>query len=236
MKLVKTTFFAAALLFLMVSCSIFNKSKTTASSNEITLVDSTQTDTAIQVTATTISPKTAKKLAKIAEKEKKAELKKLENQEKKLIAAKKEYKKSEKEKADAAKSLQKKKEKQAKKEEEKAKKKKPELEELITDENYRSLQGDFFTYKSHSMNENELTIQYTYGGGCGETKLNLYWNGEVREEMAYTRLVFTDNDHCKAIKMASKSFNIKKVGKEGAIGMYVILPGIQKLEILFEEE
>lgn len=237
MKLATKSLTIITMLLIAMSCSLLNKGKSSKNSlDEIALADSTQVDTTIQAPSTHISEKTAKKLAKVAEKEKKAEQKRLENQEKKLIAAKKDYKKSEKEKADEAKALQKKKEKQAKKEKQKEKSKKPELAELIEDENYRSIQGDFFTFKSYSLDENELTITYTYSGGCGETTLDLYWNGEIREEIAYTRLVFIDNDHCKAVKSQSKTFNIKKLGKAGAIGINIILPGIQKLDILFNEQ
>jgi len=66
----------------------------------------------------------------------------------------------------------------------------------------RSLQTDDFTITSVTIEDSCLVIAVTYGGGCGTTNFELFWNKmitECRYPSVNVFLKLTDDDFCKAI-------------------------------------
>ena len=63
-----------------------------------------------------------------------------------------------------------------------------------------------------------LTIEYAYGGGCGDTELNLVGVHDLSKQWprsASARFSFKDRDNCEAYIHTSESFDLKPLQFEG---------------------
>ncbi|MDP3464107.1 MAG: hypothetical protein Q8S18_15055 [Bacteroidales bacterium] len=67
---------------------------------------------------------------------------------------------------------------------------------------YDSLRSDPFHIESLSVIDNYLQVVFSYGGGCGDIKSNVYYNQLVKQSFPPQldlKMTLLDNDPCRAI-------------------------------------
>ena len=89
------------------------------------------------------------------------------------------------------------------------------------------LKGDFFDIESMSVEGNCLKLEISYGGGCGETELQLFYHDiddSAIPAKVYLASKFIDNDPCRAMVRDTLHFDLSAfegVARSGGITLFM---------------
>ena len=90
--------------------------------------------------------------------------------------------------------------------------------------------GDF-QIRHVSFNGECLKIDYSYGGGCGTTFLDIYLDAVIdfkNETLIYLYPHFKDEDTCKALKYSSSTYSLEILLKDRVKPLAVMVSGFDK--------
>ncbi|GAB5552305.1 MAG: hypothetical protein Sapg2KO_18960 [Saprospiraceae bacterium] len=83
---------------------------------------------------------------------------------------------------------------------------------------FQNAEGDSFQWKAFRLDSTCLEIEISYSGGCGESSMQLIVSedyGESDPPIVSAKLVFTDNDPCRALVTKSFYFDFETIREEG---------------------
>ena len=88
-----------------------------------------------------------------------------------------------------------------------------------------SLETDYFSIDSVSINNQILFVYVNYSGGCGDVKFEMFYTPQIMTVMPHRRnlaLKLTDNDPCREIIQKKLAYDLSVFDKEARTGGVII--------------